>query len=184
MQTSKLILLLALATAALAQTTTTPAATAPCAAGTDVGYTYSGSALIGYNSPLGSGVAAGSAFGVKVGSCSKAVFEAAVWTGLTGPAKQTGYSMFTGRFEYDLVKQGNFVFGGDGTIGGAQVTGAAGTAMFQAGGHLGYDFGALLSKGKTSLYGIAHADYTYLTAPPVPNAVRENYWFEVRKTLK
>jgi hypothetical protein len=175
-------LALIVAVAALGQTAATT--TTPCAPGTDVGYTYSGGALIGYNSPLGSGVAAGSAFGVKIGTCSKAIFEAAVWTGITGTARQTGYSLFTGRFEYDLVKNGNFVFGGDGTIGGAQVTGSSGTALFQGGGHMGYDFGALLSKGKTSLYGIVHADYSYLTSPPVPNAVRENYWFEIRKTFK
>jgi hypothetical protein len=168
---------------ALAQTATTNPATS-CAAGTDAGYSYSGSATIGYNSPLGSGIAAGSAFGVKVGTCSKAIFEAAVWTGITGTAKQVGYSLFTGTFEYDLVKQGNFVFGGDGAVGGAQVTGAAGTALFQGGAHAGYDFGSLISKGKTSLFFIIHGDYSYLTNAPVMNAVRSNYWAEVRKTFK
>ena len=171
--------------------TTTPTTTpvsATCAPGTDVGYTYSGSAIVGYNSPLGAGVAAGSEFGVKVGSCSKAIFEAAVWTGVTGAAKSLGYSLATGTFEYDLVKSNYWVFGGDGTIGGAQVTagggGNAGTALFQGGFHLGLDLGGLLSKGKTSLLLIAHGDYTYLTNPPVPNAVKENYWLEVRKTFK
>ena len=175
------ILLLTLCSLAFSQTTTTATA---CAPGTDVGYTYSGSATVGYNSPLGSGVAAGSAFGVKVGTCSKAIFEAAVWTGVTGSAKTVGYSLFTGTFEYDLVRNGNFVFGGDGTIGGAQVTGAAGTGLFQGGAHIGYDLGSLLSKGKTSLLFIAHGDYSYLTKAPVPNAVRTNYWGEVRKTFK
>src|SRR5580704_13711678 len=105
-----------LALFAFAACAQTPApAPAACAAGTDVGYTYSGSAVVGYNSPLGAGVAAGSAFGVKVGTCSKAIFEAAIWTGVTGPTTGLGYSLFTGTFEYDLVKNGNWVFGGDGT---------------------------------------------------------------------
>lgn len=177
--------LLALSAGLTAQTGTVLSdPTAVCAPGTDVGYTYSGGALIGYNSPLGAGVAAGSAFGTKIGTCSKSIFQAAIWTGITGTAKQTGYSLFTARFEYDLVKSGNFVFGGDGVIGAAQVTGASGTALFQGGAHIGYDFGSLLSKGKTSLYGLVHADYTYLTNAPTPDAVRENYWFEVRKTFK
>lgn len=181
MRSIALALLLA---ACLCAQTATPAATPPCAAGTDVGYTYSGSAMIGYNSPLGAGVAAGTGFGVKIGTCSKAIAEVNIWSGLTGAARQTGYDLFTARFEYDLVKSGNWVFGGDGTVGGAQVTGASGTALFQGGAHFGYDAGFLLSKGKTSLFVIGHADYTYLTNPPVPNAARANYWFEVRKTFK
>jgi hypothetical protein len=160
------------------------AQTASCPAGTDVGYNYSGSATIGYNSPLGSGIAAGSGFGVKVGSCSKSLLEVAIWTGITGTAQQVGYSLATATYEYDLVKSGNAVFGGDGTIGGAQVTGTTATGLFQGGFHVGYDIGGALSKGKTSLYLLAHANYTYLTNPPVPNAVKENYWFEVRKTFK
>ena len=165
-----------------AQTGTTT--TAPCAAGTDIGYTYSGSALIGYNSPLGSGIAAGSEFGIKAGSCSHVVFELAIWTGITGTAKTIGYSLATGNFEYDLVKSNNWVFGADGAVGAAQVTGTAGTALFQGGAHIGLDIGNLISKGKTSLFMIGHGDYSYLTNAPVANAVRTNYWFEIRKTFK
>jgi hypothetical protein len=179
-----MISLLSICAIAFAQTATTTTTTTPCAPGTDVGYSYSGSATIGYNSPLGSGIAAGSSFGVKVGTCSKAIFEATVWTGITGTAHTVGYSLFTGNFEYDLVKSNNWVFGGDGTIGGAQVTGSSGTALFQGGAHIGLDVGNLISKGKVSLFLIAHGDYSYLSNPPVPNAVRANYWFEVRKTFK
>lgn len=168
------------------QTATVPSTTStPCAAGTSVPYTYFGSAVVSYNSLLGAGVAAGSSFGVKTGSCSNIFLDTTVWTGVTGAAK-TGYSLLTETLEYDLVKSGNWVFGGDGAIGVTQVTTASGSAtsgMFSGGAHGGYDIGSALSKGKTHLMMIVHANYSTLTNNAVAGAVKANYWAEFRKTF-
>lgn len=158
----------------------------PCPSGSTVPYTYFGSADASYNGVLGAGVAAGSSFGVKAGACSNIFLDTTIWSGISGTAKTTGYSLLTETLEYDLVRNGNWVFGGDGAVGVTQVTtttGLATSGMFSGGAHGGWDIGSHFTGGKTHILLIIHANYSTFTNSAVQGAVKANYWAEFRKTF-
>lgn len=168
--------------------TTTPAS--PCT--DNIPYSYWGGTGISYESGA---VSVTEAFGVKAGTCSNAMLDTIISTGVG--TNSTGVSSLTEQFEYHVAHTGYWSFIAKGQLGAAQitstspsVTGQSSTvtaAEFGGGFAVGFDVGYALSKKKFHLPVVAHIGYTVLTSSaPLPNGgipVKPNYTVEFRKTF-